>query len=138
MGRIIAIDYGRKRTGIAVSDPLQMIAGGLTTMAGHEVVDFLKKYIKKEKVDLIIVGAPVQMNYQPSENMQYVNIFCKDLKKRVPDIKIKMVDERFTSVLAHKAMIEAGLRKKARQRKELVDEISATLILETFLENKQL
>ena len=128
MSRIIAIDYGRKRTGIAVSDTLQMIANGLTT-----VLD----YVAKEPVERSLVGLPKQMNNEASENMKNIEPFVRSLKKKLPDMPVEYVDERFTSVLAHRTMLEAGLKKKDRQNKALVDEISATIILQTYLENKR-
>lgn len=134
MGRIIAIDYGKKRTGLAVSDPTKIIAGGLSTLPSHQVIPFLKDYIKKEKVELFILGEPRQMNYEFSENMNRVSIFKNKLSKAIPEIQIEFVDERFTSVLAHKAMIESGINKTKRQNKELVDELSATIMLQTYLE----
>ena len=133
MGRIVAIDYGKKRTGIAVSDPMKMIANGLTTVPSVEVVRFLKDYIKKEKVDLFLLGEPRQMDYSPSENMERVILFREKLKISIPEIPIQMADERFTSVLAQKAIREAGLKKKDRQNKELIDEMSATILLQTYL-----
>ena len=138
MGRIIAIDYGRKRTGIAVSDKMQIIATGLCTLPSGEVVDFLKKYVVQEIVDLFVVGQPKQLNNEPSDNMQYVKAFINRLRKIIPDIPIEYFDERFTSVLAHKAMIEGGVKKKKRQDKALVDEISAVIILQGYLEKKRL
>ncbi|MDR0795143.1 MAG: Holliday junction resolvase RuvX [Tannerella sp.] len=135
MGRIIAIDYGRKRTGIAVTDKLQMIANGLTTVPGEEVVRYLTNYLSNESVDLFVVGYPKQMNNEPSENLKYVEAFVKRLNKSLPDIPVKYCDERFTSVLAHQAMIDGGLKKKKRQDKKLVDEISAVLILQSYLES---
>jgi putative Holliday junction resolvase len=134
MGRIIAIDYGKKRTGIAVSDPLQLIAGGLTTLPSHTVIDFLKQYTTGNTVDLFLLGDPRQMNYQPSENRERVLTFKKKLQQTIPNIEIKMADERFTSVLAHQAMLQGGLKKKDRQNKELVDELSATILLQSYLE----
>jgi putative Holliday junction resolvase len=134
MGRIIAIDYGKKRTGLAVSDPMKMIAGGLTTLPSMEVIAFIKGYIEKEDVDLILLGEPRQMNYQPSENMQRVEIFKKKLIRAIPSVNVKMVDERFTSSLAHQAMRQGGLKKKDRQNKELVDELSAVILLQSYLE----
>lgn len=134
MGRIIAIDYGKKRTGLAVSDPMKIIAGGLTTVSSPAVIAFIVEYMKKEEVELILLGEPRQMNYQPSENMHRVEIFKKKLTQAIPSVKIKMVDERFTSVLAHQAMLQGGLKKKDRQNKELVDELSATIILQSYLE----
>ena len=138
MGRILAIDYGKKRTGLAVSDPMKMIAGGLTTLPSIAVVGFIKEYIKKEEVDLIILGEPRQMNYEPSENMQRVEIFKKKLAQSIPAIQIKMVDERFTSVMAHQTMLQGGLKKTKRQNKELVDELSATILLQSYLETLRL
>ncbi|MDR2691624.1 MAG: Holliday junction resolvase RuvX [Dysgonamonadaceae bacterium] len=134
MGRIIAIDYGKKRTGIAVSDPMQLIAGGLTALPSVEVVPFLKKYMAGNKVDTFILGEPRQMDYRHSENWDRVVQFGKHLQKTFPGIEIKMVDERFTSVLAHQAMREGGLKKKDRQNKALVDELSATILLQSYLE----
>ncbi|MDR3250853.1 MAG: Holliday junction resolvase RuvX [Tannerella sp.] len=138
MGRIIAIDYGRKRTGIAVTDKMQIIANGLETVPSGEAADFLSKYALREEVDLFVVGQPKQMNNTPSENMQYVEAFVNRLRKVVPDIPIEFFDERFTSLMAHRIMIDGGLRKKKRQDKALVDEISAVLILQGYLEKKRL
>lgn len=137
MGRILAIDYGRKRTGIAVTDTLQMIANGLTTVPSGELVAWLSGYVSKEPVDLFVVGQPKQMNNEPSENMKYVEAFVAHLKRTIPDIPVEYYDERFTSVLAHKAMLDGGLKKKKRQDKGLVDEISAVIILQSYLENKK-
>ena len=138
MGRIVAIDYGRKRTGIAVTDTLQLIANGLTTVSSAELVKFLSEYVTKEPVDLFVVGQPKQLNNQPSENMQYVEAFVKHLKRTLPNIPIVYYDERFTSVMAQQAMIDGGLKKKKRQEKALVDEISAVIILQSYLENKKI
>jgi putative Holliday junction resolvase len=135
MARILSIDYGRKRTGIAVTDPMKIIANGLTTVASGELIDFLKSYTAREPVELIVVGLPRQMNNELSESWRYIEPFLKKLKKEMPDMPVELVDERFTSVLAHQAMRDGGLRKKARQNKELVDEISATIILQSYLEN---
>lgn len=137
MSRILAIDYGTKRTGIAVSDRLQLIANGLTTIPTHELLTFLLNYIKKEPVEKIIVGLPKQMNNTESENMRHIRPFVEKLKKNIPGIPVEFVDERFTSVMAQRTMIEAGLKKKDRQNKGLVDEISATIILQSYLENKR-
>ncbi|MFV0546073.1 MAG: Holliday junction resolvase RuvX [Bacteroides sp.] len=137
MSRIIAIDYGRKRTGIAVSDTLQLIANGLTTVATHLLLSFLDDYLRKESVERIIIGLPKQMNNEMSENMKYIQPFVNSLKKKYPDLPVEYVDERFTSVLAHRAMLDGGLKKKDRQNKALVDEISATIILQTYLESKR-
>ena len=134
MSRIIAIDYGRKRTGIAVTDPMQIIASGLTTVPTHQLMDFLLKYMAQEPVERIIVGHPKQMNNEDSENMKNIIPFINQLKKKCPDMPVELVDERFTSVLAHQAMLAGGLKKKDRQNKALVDEISATIILQSYLE----
>lgn len=138
MSRIIAIDYGQKRTGIAVSDPLQIIANGLTTVSTSELFDFVMDYVKREPVECIVIGLPKQMNNQPSENMKRITPFANRLKKALPDIPVEFVDERFTSVLAHQAMLDGGLKKKDRQNKALVDEISATIILQSYLESKRM
>ena len=135
MGRIIAIDYGRKRTGLAVTDKLQLIANGLTTVPSGEVVSYLMNYVLNESVDFFIVGYPKQMNNQPSENLKYVEAFVKHLSKAISGIPIKYYDERFTSVMAQQAMIDGGLKKKKRQDKGLIDEISAVLILQNYLES---
>lgn len=137
MGRILAIDYGRKRTGLAVTDPMQIIASGLTTVSTHELAGFIQNYVSREKVDRIIIGHPRQMNYEDSENMKNIVPFMNRLKKMLPDIPLELVDERFTSVLAHQAMLAGGLKKKDRQNKALVDEISATIILQSYLESKK-
>ena len=138
MSRIVAIDYGRKRTGIAVSDTMQIIANGLTTVPTHELLDFITNYVKQESVERIIIGLHKQMNNEVSENMKNIEPFVRSLKKRLPDMPVEYVDERFTSVLAHRTMLEAGLKKKDRQNKALVDEISATIILQSYLETKRL
>ena len=137
MSRILAIDYGRKRTGVAVSDAMQIIANGLTTVPTHELLDFITGYVQKEPVERILVGLPKQMNNEASESMKYIDPFVRSLKKRLPEIPVEFVDERFTSVLAHRTMLEAGLKKKDRQNKAWVDEISATIILQTYLESKR-
>ena len=137
MSRILAIDYGRKRTGLAVSDTMQIIANGLTTVPTHELLDFIAGYVQKEPVGRIIIGLPKQMNNEVSENMKYIEPFVRLLKKKIPEMPVEFVDERFTSVLAHRTMLEAGLKKKDRQNKALVDEISATIILQTYLESKR-
>lgn len=137
MSRILAIDYGRKRTGLAVSDTMQIIANGLTTVPTYELLDFIAGYVQKEPVERIIIGLPKQMNNEVSENMKYIEPFVRLLKKKLPEMPVEFVDERFTSVLAHRTMLEAGLKKKDRQNKALVDEISATIILQTYLESKR-
>lgn len=136
MARILSIDYGRKRTGVAVTDPLQLIAGGLVTLPTAELYDWLTSYVKTEAVERIIIGEPRQMNGQPSENMQRVQQFVNRWRQAQPDIPIELFDERFTSVLAHQAMLDGGLHKKARQDKALVDRISATIILEDYLRTR--
>ena len=137
MGRILAIDYGRKRTGIAVTDTLQIIANGLTTVPTSQLLGFLSDYLAKESVDRVVVGLPKQMNNEVSDNMTNITPFVNRFKNLYPAIPIEYVDERFTSVLAHKAMIDGGLKKKDRQNKALVDEISATIILQSYLEMKR-
>lgn len=138
MGRIMAIDYGRKRSGIAVTDELQLIANGLTTVASHEIFTFLKSYILKEEIDAFVVGEPRQMNNQPSESLKYIVPFVNRLKKEYPDKTVEMVDERFTSKMAFQTMIDAGLKKKDRQNKSLVDTISATIILQSYMNWKSI
>ena len=135
MARILAIDYGKKRTGLAVTDELQIIANGLTTVATAGLVDFILEYVKKEPVERIIVGLPKQMNNEPSENMCRITPFVNRLRKLLPQIPVEFHDERFTSVLAHRAILDSGIGKMARRNKELVDEISATIILQSYMEN---
>ena len=138
MARILSIDYGKKRTGIAVTDPLQMIANGLVTIATADLVTFLLQYIVKETVEEIVIGRPTQPNGAPSENLQRVEQFVKRWQKLQPCIPIVYYDERYTSVLAHRAIIESGVRKKVRrENKGLVDEISATILLQDYLQYKQ-
>ena len=137
MARILSIDYGKKRTGIAVTDPLQIIAGGLATVSTSALFDWLKAYLAKESVERIVIGEPRQPNGQPSENMARVEQFVNRWRKAVPEVPIEYYDERFTSVLAHQAMIDGGLRKKARQDKALVDEISATIILQDYMRSRK-
>ena len=137
MSRILAIDYGKKRTGIAVTDPMQIIANGLTTVPTHTLMDFLMNYVQKEQVERIIIGHPKQMNSEDSENMKNIVPFMNQLKKKMPQMPVELVDERFTSVLAHQAMLTGGLKKKDRQNKALVDEISATIILQSYMESRK-
>ena len=136
MARILSIDYGKKRTGLAVTDPLQIIAGGLATVSTSELFDYLQAYIAREQVERIVIGEPRQPNGQPSENLPRVQQFVNRWRKAVPQIPIELYDERFTSVLAHQAMLDGGLRKKARQDKALVDEISATIILQDYMRSR--
>ena len=135
MGRILAIDYGRKRTGMAVTDPGRIIATGLDTIATHDIWTYIANYFIKEKVDEVVVGYPKQMNNQPSEAVKYINPFVRKLKDKYPDLKISLYDERFTSKMAFQTMIDAGLGKKDRQNKGLIDKISATIILQSYLES---
>tara|TARA_B100000767_G_scaffold264070_1_gene278525 strand:- start:39 stop:449 length:411 start_codon:yes stop_codon:yes gene_type:complete len=136
MGRLLAIDYGSKRTGIAVTDEMQIIASGLTTVDSKTLIDFLKSYSAKETVELILIGLPKQMNNELSESEPLILKFIKTLSKELPNIPIKRVDERFTSKMAFQTMIDSGLTRKQRKNKALVDEISATLILQSYLHNK--
>ena len=131
----MAIDYGRRRTGIAVTDPLQLIAGGLATVPTHELLAFVVDYAGREPVERILVGYPRQLNGELSENAARVEPFVRSLRRRLPDVAVELVDERFTSVLAHRAMLDGGLRKKDRQNKALVDQVSATIILQTYMES---
>lgn len=137
MPRILSIDYGKRRTGLAVTDPLQIIAGGLATVSTSELYDYLVAYVSREPVERIVIGKPVQPNGQPSENLARVEQFVNRWRKAQPQLPIEYVDERFTSVLAHRAMIDGGLKKKSRQNKALVDEISATIILQSYLESRR-
>jgi len=136
VARILAIDYGQKRVGLAVSDPLQMIATRLSTVPTHEIWIFLKDYFAKEIVDKVIVGYPMQMNNQPSQAVKYINPFLKKFQKDYPEMPLEQVDERFTSKMAFQTMIDAGLKKKDRQNKKTVDGVSATIILQSYLEQK--
>ena len=137
MGRLLAIDYGKKRTAIEVTDTLQLIANGLTPEPTHELLAFILDYVSREPVERILVGLPKQMNNEASENMKRIEPFVRSLQKKLPDVPVEYVDERFTSVLAHRAMLDAGLKKKDRQNKALVDEISATIILQSYMENRR-
>lgn len=136
MGRILAIDYGQKRVGIAVTDELQLIANSLDTVHSKDIFTFLKEYLKKEKVDCFVIGEPKQMNNQASESIKYINPFINQLKKEFPDIPIERCDERFTSKIASQTILISGLKKKDRQDKSLIDSISATIILQTYMETK--
>lgn len=137
MARILSIDYGKKRTGLAVTDPLQLIAGGLATVATSELFEWLSQYVSRESVERIVIGEPRQPNGQPSENLPRVQQFVNRWRKQMPQVPIEYYDERFTSVLAHQAMLEGGLKKKARQDKALVDEISATIILQDYMRSRK-
>lgn len=133
MGRILAIDYGTKRTGLAVTDPMQIIASGLTTIETRELIQYLKTYVATEEVEKFVVGEPKQMDNTASESEVHIQKFLEKLVKEIPNIPVVRVDERFTSKMAFQTMIDSGLKKKQRQNKALVDEISATLILQSYL-----
>lgn len=136
--RILSIDYGKKRTGLAVTDPLQIIANGLVTVLTSTLFQYLEKYIQDEQVERIVIGKPIQPNGQPSENLARVENFFNRWRKAHPEVPIEYYDERFTSVLAHRAMIDGGVKKKVRRdNKGLVDEISATIILQDYLESRR-
>jgi putative Holliday junction resolvase len=137
VARILSIDYGKKRTGLAVTDPLQIIANGLATVSTSTLYDWLKDYVARENVERIVIGEPRQTNGQPSENLARVQQFVNRWRKSMPQVPIEYFDERFTSVLAHQAMLDGGLKKKDRQNKSLVDEISATIILEDYLRSRR-
>lgn len=136
--RILSIDYGKKRTGLAVTDPLQIIAGGLGTVETSVLYEYIEAYIQREQVERIVIGKPMQPNGQPSENMVRVENFYNRWRKAHPEIPIEYYDERFTSVLAHRAMIDGGVKEKTRrENKGLVDEISATIILQDYLQSRK-
>ena len=137
MARILAIDYGRKRVGLAVTDPEQIIANRLTTVSTHTIWDFLKEYFQKENVETVVVGYPRQMNNKASESVRYINPFLKRFQKVYPNLKLEIIDERFTSKLAFQTMIDGGLKREKRRDKALVDTISATIILQSYLEQKR-
>ncbi len=137
MGRIIGIDYGNKRIGLAVTDPLQIFASPLQTVKPHEFDDFIQNYLKTEKIDEFIIGYPVQMNNQPSESVKYIDPFLKKIKNKFPDIPVHLVDERFTSKLAFQTMIDGGVKQKGRRDKAMVDKISASIILQSFLDSRK-
>ncbi len=138
MPRILAIDYGQKRTGIAVTDELQIIASGLTTITSETAISFLKDYFSKENVAKVLIGEPKQMNGQPSESAPIIEKFVTQFQKNFPDMKVERVDERFTSKMAFQTMIDSGLNKKQRQNKALVDEIAATILLQDYLTRKMI
>ncbi len=136
MGRLMAIDLGRKRTGIAVSDPAQLIAGGLDTVESARLIPFLKSYFDRETVDMVVIGYPKQMNNMPSEAVKYVDIFIAKFEKEFSGKPYCLMDERFTSRMAFQAMIDGGARKKQRRDKALVDKLSAVIILQSYMEMK--
>ena len=133
MGRILAIDFGRKRSGIAVTDPMQIVANGLTTVATHTLIDYLQAYTQREQVEKIVVGLPRQLNGEPSESMKWLEPFLNRLRKVMPAMPVVMFDERFTSTLAHRAMLDGGMKKHDRHNKEVVDAIAAAIILNDYL-----
>ncbi|MCB0409857.1 MAG: Holliday junction resolvase RuvX [Flavobacteriales bacterium] len=136
MAKIIAIDYGQKRVGIAATDDLQIIASGLTTVHVKDIIPFLEDYLNKNNVECIVVGEAKDLQNNPAESARFIEPFVKHLGRKFPNIKIERVDERFTSKMAFQTMIDSGLKKKARQNKALIDEISATIILQSYLEQK--
>lgn len=138
MARILAIDYGTRRTGLAVTDPQGLVAGGLATVRTADLMSKLKDYAAHERVERIIVGWPRQMNGSDSANARYVRSFVKHLEQQMPSIPVELYDERFTSVLAHRTMLDGGLKKHERQNKSLVDQISATIILQSYLESRRI
>ena len=135
MGRILGIDYGRKRTGLAVTDPLRIVAGNLATVPTHTLMQFIKDYMSRESVDSIVVGQPTQLNGQPSESMRYITPFVNRLRRELPDVPVVLYDERFTSTIAHQAMIDGGMKKSDRRDKARVDAIAATIILNDYLQS---
>lgn len=137
MARLLAIDYGTKRVGIAITDEFQMIASGLCTVRAHDCMDFLKDYLSKESVSDIVIGLPKDLNNKKTDATPYVKGFAKQIRKEFPDLDVHFIDERFTSKIAFQSMIDGGLKKKDRQNKALVDEVSATLILQSFMEQKK-
>ena len=136
MSRILAIDYGVRRTGIAVTDPLQIIANGLTTVDTRQLLRFLQDYVAREQVERFVVGRPMQTNGRESENLKHVQQFVVQLQRSIPDIPVTWWDERYTSVMAHQTMLDSGIGKMARRNKALVDEISACIILQGWMERK--
>ncbi len=137
MGRILSIDYGKKRVGLAVSDPLKIIATRLTTVSTETIWEFLDDYISKEEIELLIIGYPRQLNNEPSEAVRYINPFLKKFQNKYKDIPVKLMDERFTSKMAFQTMIDAGVKKKGRRDKEMIDGISATILLQSHLEEQK-
>lgn len=138
MGRIMAIDFGRKRTGIAVTDPLKIVANGLTTVPTHTLLTFIQDYIKKEDVERLVIGLPKQLDNTPSESMKWLRPFLNRLQKELPEMPVTMYDERFTSTIAHKAMIDGGMKKsRRRDDKAIVDTIAAAIILNDYLQSTQ-
>jgi putative holliday junction resolvase len=137
LSRILAIDYGQKRTGVAVSDPMKLIASRLPTVASADIWTFLERYLQNEQVETVLIGYPVQLNNQPSDALRFINPFIKAFTRKYPGIPVELVDERYTSLLAQRAMIDGGLKKSDRQNKSLVDGIAATIMLQSWLEQKR-
>ncbi|MGD0341014.1 MAG: Holliday junction resolvase RuvX [Bacteroidales bacterium] len=136
MGRILGIDFGKKRVGLAVTDPLQIFASPLNTISAHDIDNYIAEYMASEQVDAFVIGYPVQMNNEPSESVKYIDPFIRKLKKRFPGIPVHLADERFTSQMAFRTMIDGGLKKKERQNKMIIDMISASIILQSFLDSR--
>jgi len=136
MGRILGIDYGKKRVGLAVTDPLQIFASPLNTISAHDIDNFIADYMASEQVEAFVIGYPVKLNNEPSESVKYIDPFIRKLKKRFPGVPVHLVDERFTSQMAFRTMIDGGLKKKERQNKSIIDMISASIILQSFLDRK--
>jgi RNAse H-fold protein YqgF len=137
MGRILGIDYGNKRVGLAVTDPMQIFASPLNTISAHDIDSFIVEYMTSEQVDAFVVGYPVQMNNEPSESVKYIDPFIRKLKKKFPGVPVHLVDERFTSQMAFRTMIDGGLKKKERQNKSMIDMISASIILQSWLDKRK-
>ena len=135
MGRILGIDYGRKRTGVAVTDPLKIVAGNLATVPTHTLMQFMKDYIAREQVERIVIGQPTQLNGEPSESMRYITPYVNRLRNEMPDMPVLLYDDRFTSTIAHQAMIDGGMKKSDRRDKSRVDAIAATIILNDYLQS---
>jgi len=138
MGRILGIDYGNKRIGLAVTDPLRMFASPLSTVKPQEFDSFIENYLKTEEIDEFVIGYPVQMNNMPSESVKYIDPFLKKLKKIFPEKPVHLVDERFTSKIAFQTMIDGGVKKKGRKDKSMIDNISASIILQSFLDSRSI
>ena len=138
MTRLLALDYGTRRVGIAVTDELQLIASGLCTIRTHDCMDFLIEYLSKESVSTIVMGMPKNLRNQNTDATPYVKGFAKQIRKQFPEMKVELIDERFTSKIAFQSMIDGGLKKKVRQDKALVDEVSATLILQSYMEQQKI
>ena len=137
MGRVLSIDYGKKRVGLAVTDPLKIIATRLTTVATDDIWTYLADYFAREEVDLVLVGYPMQLNNEPSEAIRFINPFLKKFRQIYKDMPLQQMDERFTSKMAFQTMIDAGVKKKDRQNKETIDGVSATIILQSYLEEQK-